>query len=115
MANAKRAQSDESVNCESARLTRGHTIQNLCVDGTHIIRACQTRSVTRRQTIKMAETSSAVESVQTLNFAAECFDHVAIGCQDLVVSRRWYMSVLGMQDFMQDGNCGVIDVARKMI
>lgn len=33
---------------------------------------------------------------------AECFDHVAIGVEDLKVARRWYMDVLGMVDFMQE-------------
>ena len=35
-------------------------------------------------------------------WAAECFDHVAIGVTDLDVSRRWYVEVLGFEDFMLD-------------
>jgi catechol 2,3-dioxygenase-like lactoylglutathione lyase family enzyme len=32
---------------------------------------------------------------------AEGFDHVAVGVADLAAARRWYVGVLGMEDFMQ--------------
>ena len=34
-------------------------------------------------------------------WAAESFDHVAIGVESLAVSRSWYKAVLQMEDFMQ--------------
>ena len=38
---------------------------------------------------------------RAIAWAAEGFDHVAIGVADLAVSRRWYMNVLGLEDYMQ--------------
>lgn len=41
------------------------------------------------------------QEVSPIRWGAEGFDHVAIGVANLSVSRHWYMSVLGLEDYMQ--------------
>ena len=47
-----------------------------------------------------------LDSVEVLDMAAfkwtaECYDHIAIGCTDLPISKQWYSAVLGFEDYMQ--------------